>query len=74
MKLYVGLDVSSTQLDLCALTDKTELPILLEATFKNDQLDAFYIADYFRINRFNVFCLKQEHYLALQHLTRSRLQ
>ncbi|MET3558941.1 transposase [Streptococcus rupicaprae] len=41
---------------------------------KNDTLDAFYIADYFRIERFSPAFLKEEKYLALQHLTRTRLQ
>ncbi|CAM3129903.1 Transposase [Lactococcus hircilactis] len=41
---------------------------------KNDTLDAFYIADYFRIERFTPSILKEEKYLALQHLTRTRLQ
>lgn len=41
---------------------------------KNDQIDAFYIADYFRVGRFTPSILKEEEYLALQHLTRSRLQ
>jgi Transposase. len=41
---------------------------------KNDTLDAFYIADYFRIERFTRSYLKEEKYLALQHLTRTRLQ
>ena len=40
----------------------------------NDTLDAFYIADYFRIERFTPSFLKEEKYLALQHLTRTRLQ
>lgn len=41
---------------------------------KNDTIDAFYIADYFRIERFSPSLLKEEKYLALQHLTRTRLQ
>lgn len=41
---------------------------------KNDTLAAFYIADYFRIERFSPAFLKEEKYLALQHLTRTRLQ
>ncbi|HEM3073682.1 TPA: IS110 family transposase [Streptococcus suis] len=41
---------------------------------KNDTLDAFYIADYFRIKRFSPAFLKEEKYMALQHLTRTRLQ
>lgn len=41
---------------------------------KNDTLDAFYIADYFRIERFTKSYLKEEKYNALQHLTRTRLQ
>ncbi|VOM18647.1 transposase, IS116/IS110/IS902 family protein [Streptococcus pneumoniae] len=41
---------------------------------KNDTIDAFYIADYFRIERFSPSFLKEEKYMALQHLTRTRLQ
>ena len=41
---------------------------------KNDTIDAFYIADYFRAERFSPAFLKEEKYLALQHLTRTRLQ
>jgi transposase len=41
---------------------------------KNDTIDAFYIADYFRIERFASSILKEEQYLALQHLTRNRYQ
>jgi Transposase. len=41
---------------------------------KNDTLDALYIADYFRIERFTPSFLKEEKYLAPQHLTRTRLQ
>ncbi|MBG9368283.1 IS110 family transposase, partial [Streptococcus sp. NLN64] len=41
---------------------------------KNDFIDAFYIADYFRIERFSPAFLKEEKYMALQHLTRTRLQ
>jgi transposase len=41
---------------------------------KNDQIDAFYIADYFRTRRFATSITKKEQYVALQHLTRTRLQ
>lgn len=41
---------------------------------KNDKLDAFYIADYLRIGRYSVGIVKQENYLALQRLTRSRYE
>lgn len=41
---------------------------------KNDRIDAFYIADYFRTSRINYSILKEEQYQALQHLTRSRFQ
>ena len=41
---------------------------------KNDTLDDFYIADYFRIERFTPSILKEEKSLALQQLTRTRLQ
>lgn len=149
MKLIVGLDVSSTVLDVCFLTNDDHLPMLQEARFNNDQigatqikevilkyvkeldiqqivigmeatslysfhpamffhedqslnqlntsvfveqpnkikkyrevfeeskddqLDAFYIADYFRVNRKGVSILKEEQYIALQHLTRTRFQ
>jgi transposase len=149
MKLIVGLDVSSTELDVCFLTDDDNFPVLKEASFENDQIsatqiknfilhyveelnidqivigmeatslysfhpamffhedpelsalntsvfveqpnkikkyrevfeeskddriDAFYIADYFRVNRNGVSILKEEQYVALQHLTRTRLQ
>ncbi|WP_096822762.1 IS110 family transposase, partial [Lactococcus garvieae] len=149
MKCFVGLDVSSTKLDVCIMSNDTELGVLyaasltndmigaseikeqvlslnekyefnrvvigMEATSlysfhpamffhedselkqlgvevmveqpakikkyreafeenKNDTLDAFYIADYFRIERFTRSYLKEEKYLALQHLTRTRLQ
>lgn len=37
---------------------------------KDDTINAFYIADYFHIEHF----LKEEKYLALKHLTRTRLQ
>lgn len=36
---------------------------------KNDTIDAFYIADYFCIERFTPSFLKEEKHLALQHLT-----
>jgi len=41
---------------------------------KNDRLDAFYIADYFRAGRYALSVIKEEQYLALQHLTRTRMQ
>lgn len=41
---------------------------------KNDQIDAFYIADYFRVRRYATSIVKEEQYRALQHLTRTRLQ
>lgn len=41
---------------------------------KNDQIDAFYIADYFRVQRQIPSIIKEEKYLALQHLTRTRYQ
>lgn len=41
---------------------------------KNDTIDAFYIADYFRAERFSMSYIKEEKYIALQHLTRTRLQ
>ncbi|MGX7075824.1 IS110 family transposase [Globicatella sanguinis] len=149
MKLIVGLDVSSTELDVCFLTNDDQLPVLKQVCFNNDklganqikelilkyveelniqqivigmeatslysfhpamffhqdqtlnqlntsvfveqpnkikkyrevfeeskddQLDAFYIADYFRVNRYGFAILKEEQYIALQHLTRTRFQ
>ncbi|MCT0017344.1 IS110 family transposase [Lactococcus lactis subsp. lactis] len=149
MKCFAGLDVSSTKLDVCIMSDDTELGVLFSASLandisgaseikkqvlelndrydferivigmeatslysfhpamffnddselkklntevmieqpnkikkyretfeenKNDTIDAFYIADYFRIERFTRSYLKEEKYLALQHLTRTRLQ
>ena len=41
---------------------------------KNDRIDAFRIADFLRIERFNKTVLKEERYVALQRLTRSRYQ
>ena len=41
---------------------------------KNDRMDAFRIADFLRIERFNKTVLKEERYVALQRLTRSRYQ
>ncbi|OJF95708.1 IS110 family transposase [Alkalibacterium sp. 20] len=145
MKLFIGLDVSSTKLDACFLT--SESTILLETTVsndlvgacelkghvlsyidqfnfsrivigmeatgqysslpalffnedvelrsqgvettvenprnihrfmrifsedKNDQLDAFHIADYLRLERFSTSPIKEEQYVALQSLTRAR--
>lgn len=147
MKCFVGLDVSSTKLDVCIMLSDTSTPVTaslsndlsgateiknhildlnhtyhferivigMEATSlysfhpamffhedsqlkelhveimveqpnkikkyreafeenKNDTIDAFYIADYFRIERFSPSFLKEEKYMALQHLTRTRLQ
>lgn len=149
MKLFVGLDVSSQNLDACFMTDDDSLTVLKEARFengfvgasqikkvildfakefsfsrvvvgmeatslysfhpamffkededlnalnldvsveqpdkikkyrdifseeKNDKIDAFYIADYFRTRRFATSVIKKEQYRALQHLTRTRFQ
>lgn len=41
---------------------------------KTDRIDAFRIADFLRIERFNKTVLKEERYVALQRLTRSRYQ
>jgi transposase len=41
---------------------------------KTDQIDAYRIADFLRFDRFNVSLLKEEQYMALQRLTRSRYQ
>lgn len=145
MKLFIGLDVSSTRLDVCFLTSDstilletavsndligacevrehvldyisqfafTRVVIGMEATGqysslpalffnedeelrshgvettvenprnihrfmkvftedKNDRLDAFHIADYLRLERFNTSPIKEEQYVALQALTRAR--
>lgn len=147
MKMYVGIDVSSTKLDVCFLD--SEVSILKECTLSNDligaarlkgyildfaekttydkiiagmestsvysfhpatflaedpelkalslevivinprsvhrfsgifdkdktdTIDAFHIADFLRFERFNTSLLKEEKYMALQRLTRSRCQ
>lgn len=41
---------------------------------KTDKIDAFRIADFLRLNRYNTSLIKEEKYLALQRLTRSRYQ
>lgn len=41
---------------------------------KTDVIDAFRIADFLRFERFNTSLLKEEKYLSLQRLTRSRYQ
>lgn len=41
-------------------------------TDKNDTVDAFHIADYLRIERFQTSLLREEKYVALQRLTRAR--
>ena len=41
---------------------------------KNDQIDAFYIADYLRIGHYSVGLVRQDNYIALQRLTRSRYE
>jgi transposase len=41
---------------------------------KTDQIDAYRIADFLRFDRFNTSILKEEQYMALQRLTRSRYQ
>ncbi|MGQ0419165.1 IS110 family transposase [Bacillus sp. HC-Mk] len=38
------------------------------------KIDAFRIADFLRIGRYNKFLIKEEKYVALQRLTRSRYQ
>ncbi|SHE49255.1 hypothetical protein SAMN02745249_01700, partial [Atopostipes suicloacalis DSM 15692] len=46
MKLIVGLDVSSTELDVCFLTDDDNFPVLKEASFENDQISATQIKNF----------------------------
>jgi IS116/IS110/IS902 family transposase len=41
---------------------------------KNDQIDAFYIADFLRVGRYSTGIVRQENYIALQRLTRSRYE
>lgn len=41
---------------------------------KTDRIDAFRIADYLRLQRFSTTPLKEEKYIALQRLTRTRYQ
>lgn len=41
---------------------------------KNDRIDAFYIADYLRVGHYSVGVVRQENYIALQRLTRSRYE
>jgi transposase len=41
---------------------------------KTDKIDAFRIADFLRIGRYNKSLIKEEKYVALQRLTRSRYQ
>lgn len=41
---------------------------------KTDKIDAFRIADFLRIGRYNKSLIKEEKYVALQRLTRSRFQ
>ena len=41
---------------------------------KTDKVDAYRIADFLRFDRFNLSLVKEEKYLALQRLTRSRYQ
>ncbi|WP_229718041.1 IS110 family transposase, partial [Ligilactobacillus salitolerans] len=41
---------------------------------KSDTIDAFYIADFLRIGRYTTGIGRQEEYLALQRLTRSRFE
>lgn len=41
---------------------------------KTDKIDAFRIADFLRIGRYNKFLIKEEKYVALQRLTRTRYQ
>ncbi|WP_419836398.1 IS110 family transposase [Bacillus cereus] len=41
---------------------------------KTDKIDTFRIADFLRIGRYNKFLIKEEKYVALQHLIRSRYQ
>lgn len=41
---------------------------------KTDEIDAYRIADFLRFDRFNTSLIKEEKYVALQRLTRSRYQ
>lgn len=56
MKLIVGLDVSSTELDVCFLTDDDRFPLLKEAGFENDQIGATQIKEFILhyVNEMNI--------------------
>lgn len=41
---------------------------------KNDSIDAYYIADFLRLERYSTSLVRQEKYVALQRLTRSRFE
>lgn len=41
---------------------------------KNDPLDAYYIAEYLRFGKYHITITRQEEYLALQRLTRTRYE
>ena len=41
---------------------------------KNDQIDAYYIADYLRVGHYSIGIVRQENYIALQRLTCSRYE
>lgn len=41
---------------------------------KNDQIDAYYIADYLRVGHYSIGIVRQENYIALQRLTRSKYE
>lgn len=41
---------------------------------KNDQIDAYYIADYLRVGHYSIGIVRQENYIALQRLTLSRYE
>ena len=41
---------------------------------KNDKIDAYYIADFLRVGHYTVGIVRQEEYISLQRLTRSRFE
>ena len=53
---------------------KTKRYHVVFAEDKNDQIDAFYIADYLRVGHYSVGLVRQDNYIALQRLTRSRYE
>ncbi|MDN6225326.1 MAG: IS110 family transposase, partial [Lactococcus lactis] len=51
MKCFVGLDISSTKLEVCIMTNDIEMKVLFSATFGNDIIGASEIKE--QVLRFN---------------------